>query len=575
MTAPRLVAGLALLVAAHTPAQDLVWEKLGVPEKSWISGTVVVLGDVDRDGHDDLLAIVTALRDGPGGSVIQETQLWTLSGRDGRTLRVRPMYALQRPYFRIAAAGDMDGDGMPDYAALVLDQRNPPSVNLVEVRSGKDDRLIWQVQGAWKLLFGSSLLGGLDLDGDRRPDLVVTAPRWPNGDSHPGAVYAYSSKGKLLYRVNGDSRLEIGSFMGGGTLGRLGDLDRDGADDFVVGGIDKVAGLGAGIVLSGRTGKVLLKGLSPYPREALGHAVAGCGDLDGDGVPDFAVSSAGGTFEYGAVATFSGRTGKVLWSARKTRASSSFGESLASGGQDFDRDGVPDLVVAAPREWVGRNVYGAVYVYSGRDGSLIHRLTGCLAPNPCYSALPGHDLAALRPQPGGRFPLFAVAGPRYGSYYVKRWSGFLYRGRLRLFRGSPSGVRVFGKACAGTLRTTPRIGMRDLGSKGVRIHLSGGAPGARAFLLLGLSRSRWGGARLPLALDPFGFPGCRLFTSIDLVAAVTTGGTGLGRGYAFLDLPLPLAKAGKGSFTLHGQWLSLGQGGTAPGGLSEAMRWRH
>jgi len=439
------------------------------------------------------------------------------------------------------------------------------------VHSGKDGRLLWQVKKSCCIGFGTALLGDLDLDGDRRPDLVVTATQWPPGGHSVGAVYAYSNKGKLLYRVDGKPSLQLGIFQGPYTLGRVGDLDRDGADDFVVGGIGP--GWGAGVVLSGRTGKVLVIGRETTTREAIGRAADGLGDIDGDGVPDFAASSSGGPGKLGTVEAFSGRTGKRLFLLQGSTYGSSFGWAFRGGGHDYDRDGVPDLVVGGPVE-KPKNLFttGMVSVFSGRDHTAIHAVWGCVPRGrPCWAALLGEDLAVSGPQPGSPFPVFLASEPRY-DYYWSKW-GASARGRLRLFRGTPAGARTFGSACAGKLGASPRIGIRALGKRGVRIHLSGAPPSARAWLMLGLSRRTWGPAKLPLDLALVGLPGCKLYTSIELLAPATTGSQGIAKGYAFVDLGLPLAAPGKEWFTLYGQWLVAGNGTRT--GLSEAMQWKH
>ncbi|MEC4688677.1 MAG: hypothetical protein VST64_10290, partial [Nitrospirota bacterium] len=83
-------------------------------------------------------------------------------------------------------------------------------------------------------------------------------------------------------------------------------------------------------------------------------------------------------------------------------------------------------------------------------------------------------------------------------------------GRLRVYRGSPGGVQGFGTSCRGSLPRAPKIGMRDLGAKGARITVYDANPGSPALLLAGVSRESFGAIKLPLSLDPFGFPGCKL-----------------------------------------------------------------
>ncbi|HMX64956.1 MAG TPA: metal ABC transporter permease [Microthrixaceae bacterium] len=60
-----------------------------------------------------------------------------------------------------------------------------------------------------------------------------------------------------------------------------------------------------------------------------------------------------------------------------------------------------------------------------------------------------------------------------------------------------------------------------------------------------------------------------------LLALVTTGTSGQNLGYGYLDLPVPVPLAGQGLWWVSAQWLVLGTTATFPGGMTQAMRWRH
>jgi hypothetical protein len=550
-------AGWLWLLVAAPPivGQQLLWEQRGVMNVSSFggsrggigTGSLASLGDCNGDGCDDLLTI--------GQEVPSAAhKLWLLSGADGNTLREIASAGQQRFYEAITGMGDVDDDGTPDYAVTIVDRSvghiQPP--RLVEVRSGGDDTVLWQISGRWTSEFGAAIAGDLDLDGDKLSDLVVIVPR-AHGALN-GGVDAYARDGKLLWRVLGNEALAVGMLP---AVDRAGDVDGDGCEDVVVSAYHTDTGVAGGAVLSGRTGQVLVRGRSP-PGILLGWDVAGCGDLDGDGIPDFAASASG------LAMTFSGRDGKEIhrWGGL------SMGDAIA-GGLDLDRDGVPDVVVSDPSEDLGSNVSGAVYAFSGRDGSALLRVTN-FDGSRFGSATFGFDAVVLRACAGNPFGALAFSHTTYMPYLGPTF-GQEYLGRIFAWRVAPPGVQPFGASCAGTLARAPQIGMRRIGQGDPVIQLSEAPSGTSALLLLGLSSTTWVGQPLPLPIA--GFPGCSLGVSIDAVVAKVTGTDGNNAGYTSFHLPLPLS--GPLGVTLYGQWLVLGHGPTWPGGTTGALSWQH
>jgi len=532
---------LLLLSLGTVHAQEILWSRTGVYDDYGFSEYLGVLGDLNGDGYDDLVDVVT--------SVIpaSHTDLFFLSGRDGTTLRIKHGAPTPAPsYFRVWGTGDMNADGIPDYATIILDAWGQRVI--LEIASGADDRMIWRTSQPWSTLFGYGYAGNVDLDGDGRPDVLVTDVR-----TTYGTVYAFSNSGSLLYAWSPTS----GTLAVGRSVAGVGDVDGDSCDDFVTGGFGPDTN-GRVALVSGRTG-TLIRVAQGEPGDEIGHSVTGCGDVDGDGIPDFASGNSDFMTLRCVVKVFSGATGAPIYTLTGgPPQGNAFGWSIA-GGADVDQDGVRDIVVGAHAE-VYSGGEGAGYVFSGRDGSVLFRE----APG----GREGFSVVTMPPQPGSVFPYFLVTAPRYGD--GGRLSAL---GRIRCFRGSPPGVQSFGKP-GGTLATTPRIGLRDLGTGGVRIHLSGAEPGQPAALLLGLSRTLWAGLSLPLGLDPFGLPQAALLVSPDLLLWTTAGIAGTSRGYAYHDLPIPLAVP-PGTFTLHGQWLCLGSNPATPGSTSDALLWRH
>lgn len=221
----------------------------------------------------------------------------------------------------VAGPGDMDGDGVPDLFIAA------PGCRRSYLVSCKTSRLIGTYPSAWAVTAPG------DLDGDGYPDLLVGSSPW---DSESCAVALSGRDGRELHRVKGNH------------VATAGDLNRDGRPDFI---IDHD-------VRSGRDGSVLLT----IPGSDLQPA----GDTNGDGSIDF-VGIATPTARI-----YSGRDGSVLheFSVWKERAA-----SLAIGAGDLDRDGCADIVVGYPDEECNFGT-GYVRVLSGKSGQPIHDLSG-------------------------------------------------------------------------------------------------------------------------------------------------------------------------------------------------------
>jgi len=153
----------------------------------------------------------------------------------------------------------------------------------------------------------------------------------------------------------------------------IGDLNGDGIREFIVGAPgNSAAGNGAGrvYVYSGADRAVLHTLTGQAAGGNFGWSVADAGDADGDGVPDIAVGapSAGA----GAVRVFSGASGALLHNLGGPGAGSNFG-SIVAGLGDVDGDGRSDLLIGAPDASAGR---GEIRIVSGMTGATIRSHTG-------------------------------------------------------------------------------------------------------------------------------------------------------------------------------------------------------
>ncbi len=524
-----------LLFATLAPCQDVLWRREGIEDQESRGRVLWRLGDVNGDGFEDLMEYVR-VRVSPGQWCCWESEIWVTSGRDGSRLsayRQPPNIAWQE----FAVLGDIDRDGVPDYGYSWFDTRpisNPPSG--FDIRSGANHSLIRQVN-----LFAEPACGNVDLNGDGRTDYVLNAYRTSPG----GTVIAYDNSGVELYRIV-DPRPDLLIGLSLAPLG--GDFDRDGCDDFLV-ACAEINDRGAIVLVSGRTGALLRTSYGEIPGDKL-DTVVGCGDLDGDGVLDYA--GGGSAFGNFVVRTFSGATGQAIHTWR-----GSLGVRL-KGGFDVDQDGVTDLVTST------NLLLGYIIeVHSGRTGTPLYRFL----PSHPFRSIAADNGMFLAAPPGEQYPLIVYSEPDWNP---PNGTSVVTPGLLWAVRGSPPTVRAFGQGTAiGRRRLPPRLGMYDLPGPQVRFTLSQAPPSVPALLLLGCSDQTIAGRPLPLGLGPFGLPGISLLTSSEVALLAVTGSNGAAAGYARLDLRLTLTATGT---PLFAQWCWLDPANLRQQGSTAAHR---
>ncbi|MBL9079358.1 MAG: VCBS repeat-containing protein [Planctomycetes bacterium] len=377
---------------------------------------------------------------------------------------------------------------------------------------------------------GFCVLGNLDLNGDGGPDVLASTY-----SSISAEVFAYDTKGNLLYAVPclAQGRYPV-------SLCKMGDMNADGCDDFLIGCIDGTS-RGCQMLISGRTGTTIRETFGLLPGDQTAMHASNLGDIDGDGVDDYAAFPWYSSARYIAVA-YSGASGAVI------RSWTDYANSVVTG-LDFDQDGVNDIVTGA--DWgLGPSLYGRSYCWSGRDGSELWRVD--VVPFPPGTGSNGQNWmwksAALGSSPTNPYPALAWMDEQW--YTIGTSSG-----RVRVFDGARLGQGpVTGTACTSS-GTLPLIGVRKLGTglanTGFRTTVAKTHPNALAALLFAFTP-----LPAPVDLTPLGFTACTLY--VDPVATFLqfTGTAGIDLGYAAVDLPHPLSAAATGTNVLA-QWIVL------------------
>jgi hypothetical protein len=223
---------------------------------------------------------------------------------------------------------------------------------------------------------GSAIASLPDVTGDGIPDVLVGEFSGDCNGTDTGAGHVYSGKDGTTYAV----ACGVGDGFGQ-SVAAVGDLDADGVSEYVIGGSAYRSSLddkaGRVCVYSGRTGALLYQLEGKEQGNIFGFSASGVGDIDGDGVGDLLVGAVGYSFNYpvaeGRVYAFSGATGQEIRRHDGEHEYDEFGWNCAGVG-DVDADGVPDYAVTALYDSLGK--FGAVYVYSGASGNALYKWVG-------------------------------------------------------------------------------------------------------------------------------------------------------------------------------------------------------
>lgn len=315
-----------------------------------------VVGDVDGDGVRDF-----AVMNGDPSQPSLAIEIY--SGRD-----LVLIYALEShagPDAFVAGVGDIDQDGCDDVAVCYDKAHN----GLLRIYSGGNGTVLRELN-----VLGAPAPAG-DLNADGVPDILIQGT----------TTRAFSgADGRLLHEFEGGNQWYI--LFGGEETASLGDVNGDGHDDVAVS--DPRAwhpslGQSVGIVrvYSGRDGVLLWHLDGPQEHSTLGRAIAAYPDQDGDGANELLISfsdrDADG-WPRNRIQCRSGASSDLLFELDTSMLDGEF--AAIEAVSDCDGDGVMDILVGRfLRSFEGLNFSsttlpaGAVYLYSGATLEVMHR----------------------------------------------------------------------------------------------------------------------------------------------------------------------------------------------------------
>jgi hypothetical protein len=343
----------------------------------------------------------------------------------------------------VSAAGDVNGDGYPD--VIAGEHFHNSGTGRARVYSGLDGSTLFTFDGGSTYEnLGYSVAAPGDLNGDGWADVAVGA--LVAGTTHAGFVKVFSGMdGSVLYSINGQAGDELGF-----SLDAVSDINGDGVGDLVVG----TAGWYA-LVASGKDGSTIWTLTRSGTNYSFGQSVAGVGDVDQDGVADVIVGDpqfSGVVSSGGGAWVFSGANGSILYTFYGTYYQF-LGTSVGTPG-DVNADGYSDLIVGAPGDSSVAPDSGLVVVYSGQDGSILYSIVPIANPSDNFAL--GGAVCEAGDQNRDGFDDFLVGVPGYYDLGCSSVCGaaFLYSGRDGGFlyhfagTGGDSTYSVFGNALA-------------------------------------------------------------------------------------------------------------------------------
>ncbi len=440
--------------AAHAqfvePDVIVIYTVGGAQDSGQFGLAPAAVGDLNGDGITEIVCTAPGwFNVGPGTT----GACFLRDGATGAPMRTHASPDASTVFQKAAAAGDIDSDGVPDYAAAGWNTGSPGTV---VVFSGADGSVIHTLGGLTPNdQFGLGLSALDDVNADGFDDLLVGAPFHRIQNVPRGRVAVYSgADGAELWAAEGQAAHEAL----GQSCFSIDDADGDGIRDVAAGSPQmrptlQNAGPGFVQLLSGRDGAPIggpIVSTSPTSVDFGSWIPSPPIDINGDGVREIVIAD---QFD----AALGAQTGKAFVLDGATRAllreytGSSALQGLGATGSagDLDGDGIDELIVTSWRSPDGAaGTTGKLEVRRGSDSALLGRVT-CDSAGAAFGGwtfgMGDVDLDGV-PDIFVNAPWFSGDGPQRGRFWVISGLTFLSCNRADL--AAPYGALDFSDVLA-------------------------------------------------------------------------------------------------------------------------------
>lgn len=250
------------------------------------------LGDFNGDGFNDVGVTLLNVDDGRSAVLIFSGTAEGLARTPGAIIDDEIILGV-----RLAAAGDLNGDGFGDVAMLGFDEANQrlPIRVYMGGPEGLQSEPAWtndEIEGYDFVAVGISAVG--DLDSDGFDDLLIGLPALGDDDTRGQArLYLGSEDGLQPQPAWVEEGSASGSYLGMDVAG-VGDVNGDGRPDILIGepGLDDRTGRALLYTTSGEVTGLAGQPLSLTGSDAtFGLLITAAGDVNGDGYADVLIAS--------------------------------------------------------------------------------------------------------------------------------------------------------------------------------------------------------------------------------------------------------------------------------------------
>jgi len=387
--------GSATGLSPSSGPADADWSCAGGQGEAYFGRSVSTVGDVQGNGYAAVIVGAPGFDNGEqdegraavfsgGGTGLAPVPTWTFeSDQVGANLG-----------WSVATAGDWNSDGLADFLVGVpyYDPLYAPvDAGAVFLYTGNHEgpsqehiTVPGEAAGSG---CGRAVGTAGDVNGDGFSEFIVGAPYYDG----QGRARIYDGAGCDPHALSAGSWVKESNHAGdelGYAIAAAGDVNGDGYGDIIVGApmhgfLEE--GEGAIYVFPGtRDGPSVAQICHGYGGQVdahLGRAVAGAGDLNGDGYDDVVIGApdydAGQTDEGLAVVLYGSASGPTSfldasaadWTAESDQGAACLG-SMVAGAGDVNGDGYADLLVGAPAYDNGSTNEGVVLLWEGGEGGL-------------------------------------------------------------------------------------------------------------------------------------------------------------------------------------------------------------